>query len=115
MPFFRRREQVDADGFYETVDETAVVEGRMTPVKVAGRQLLLTRWQSGLYAFAATCPHAAASLADGEVSRYKVICPEHDYCFDVRNGRILWPEDEMYRLRTYPVKVVDGKVWVQVA
>lgn len=115
MRFFGSRQQADADGFYETVAETAVVAGQMTPARAAGKQILLTRWDGALYAFAATCPHAAVSLADGEISRYKVVCPEHDYCFDVRNGRILWPEDELYRLPTFPVKVVAGKVWVQLS
>jgi nitrite reductase/ring-hydroxylating ferredoxin subunit len=42
-----------------------------------------------------------------------VTCPDHQYCWNIRNGRILWPEDENYRLKKYGVMVVDGIVKVK--
>ena len=58
-------------------------------------------------------PHAAASLSDGSLSRWKVSCPDHGYCFDIRSGRITWPEDEFYRLKRYDVTVEAGEVRVK--
>ncbi|MEZ4642856.1 MAG: Rieske (2Fe-2S) protein [Chloroflexota bacterium] len=51
----------------------------------------MTRWQGKLIAFSAVCPHAAADLSQWELHRGKVICPDHEYKFDVGNGRILYP------------------------
>lgn len=113
MPFFRK-EKPDAEGYYVVAEASAVVAAQMVAVKVAGRRLVLSRYGEQIYAFAAECPHAAADLTAGDIGRWKVICPDHGYCFDFRNGRILWPEDENYRLKTFPVKVVDGQVRVKV-
>ncbi len=52
-------------------------------------------------------------MAEGELSRYKVTCPDHDYCFDICTGGLLWPEDEVYRLKKESVKVESGTVRVK--
>ena len=39
----------------------------------------------------------------------------HDYCFDVASGRLVWPDDEPYRLRRYDVKEEGGVVKVRTA
>lgn len=104
----------DAAGFYAAATAVAVREGEMTAVKVAGQRLILTRQQGEALAFSALCPHAAADLTRGELHNGRVTCPEHGYKFDVRNGRILYPSDETYRLKRYEVKEEDGQVWVKV-
>jgi nitrite reductase/ring-hydroxylating ferredoxin subunit len=113
MVFKRRKElKRDAEGFVVTdVTAAAVVVDRLQRVFVDGQAILLTRLDTAIVAFAERCPHAAGKL--NEIHNGRVRCPEHDYKFDVRTGRILWPADELYRLRRYPVKVVDGVIWVQ--
>lgn len=113
MRLFKRDKGADADGYYEVADSAAVVEGEMTVAKAGGRKLILTRWAGVLYAVDYACPHAAADLSDGSLHRWKLCCHEHDYCFDIRSGRIVWPEDEMYRLKRYEVREVDGMVRVK--
>lgn len=85
----------------------------MHRVRVGKRAILLIRWEGQLYAVDASCPHAAADLGKGELHRWKLTCADHDYCFDIRNGSILWPEDEFYRLKRYPVHEENGSVYVQ--
>ncbi|MBE2197644.1 MAG: Rieske (2Fe-2S) protein [Anaerolinea sp.] len=101
------------DGFYTAVAADAVHENGMTTVKLAGKKVILTRWQGRVVAFSAICPHAAADLSQGELHRGKIRCPEHDYKFDVGNGRILFPPDEMYCLQRYAVKEEGGSVKVR--
>ncbi len=113
MRLFKSKAVPDADGFFQTVPTDAVQPEQLTAVTINGRRLILARWQDNLYAFTAECPHAAADLADGWLARYKVTCPDHEYCFDLRNGRILWPEDEFYRLKKYEVKEVEGVIKVR--
>jgi nitrite reductase/ring-hydroxylating ferredoxin subunit len=114
MQLFKSKAVPDADGFFETVAADAVREGELTAVTINGRKLLLTRYEGQVYAFSALCPHAAANLADGWLSRFKITCADHEYCFDVRNGRILWPADENYRLKLFAVKEEAGVVKVKV-
>ena len=113
MNLFRSKAKPDADGFFTTVAAESVQADQMTVVTINRQKIILTNWDGTLYAFSAECPHAAADFAKGWVSRYKVTCPDHQYCWDVRSGRILWPEDETYRLKKYPVKVEAGIVKVK--
>lgn len=112
MPFFKKA-SCDAAGYHATVAAEQVRENEMTPVKVAGQKIILTRWQGMLLGFSALCPHAAADLTAGDLHRGRVTCPEHGYKFDVSNGRICYPPDETYRLRQYEVKEAEGLVWVR--
>ncbi|MBK9051062.1 MAG: Rieske 2Fe-2S domain-containing protein [Chloroflexi bacterium] len=78
------------------------------------RRFILTRLDGQVYAFSSECPHASGDMSVSTISRKgRIDCPDHGYVFDIRSGRITWPEDENYCLRKYPVKEVDGVVWVQ--
>ena len=105
----------DADGYIETVAAAAVHPRQMTPFDIGSETIILTRIDDKIYAFNSTCPHAGAYLADGEIlSRGRVECPLHNYVFDIRSGRVTWPEDEFYRLRCYSVRERDGMVYVKI-
>ena len=114
MNLFRSKASPDAEGYFTTVAAEAVQIDQMTAVSINGHKIILASWDGAFYAFAAECPHGSADLGKGWISRYKVTCPDHQYCWDVRNGRILWPEDETYRLKKYPIKVEDGMVKVKI-
>jgi 3-phenylpropionate/trans-cinnamate dioxygenase ferredoxin component len=90
-----------------------VVEGRLTAVTLEGQPLILTRWQGVVYALSARCPHASGNLAEGELYRGRLDCPDHGYRFDLRSGRCLWPPDEVYRLRQYETEEKAGAVIVR--
>lgn len=109
-----RKGRADAEGFFEVGAAADVRENEMTVVKVGGKKVILTRWQGAVIAFDHACPHAAADLSRGELHRGKVICLDHDYKFDIVNGRTLWPPDELVCLKRYVVKEANGSVWVRV-
>ncbi len=113
MRIFKSKAIPDEEGYFDAVAAASVPAGEMTAVTINGQKLILTRYDNTFYAFNAACPHAAADLTDGWLSRYKVTCPDHDYCFDMRDGRLLWPEDEIYRLQKYDLKEVDGMIKVR--
>jgi nitrite reductase/ring-hydroxylating ferredoxin subunit len=105
---------MDKEGYYNTaVSAQSLQPGQMIAVQIDGRSIILTRYEGRPVAFAGRCPHAAAPLAEGTLYRHKLTCPEHDYCFDIRSGRTLWPPDEMVRLQLYPVKEEDGLIKVK--
>lgn len=64
------------------------------------------------YCIADVCTHDGGPLEDGELVGYKVECPRHGACFDVRTGDALTlPAVEP--VPTYLVKVKDGDVYVE--
>jgi nitrite reductase/ring-hydroxylating ferredoxin subunit len=60
-----------------------------------------------LYAIDDRCPHEGWPLAKGAVKGTVVTCAWHNYKFDLRDGRCVLGEE---RARTYPVRVRDGAV-----
>lgn len=62
-------------------------EGAVLPFTIAGRLLAVGRTATGYFAVDGICPHAGASLGEGEVEKECVICPVHGYAYDVRTGR----------------------------
>jgi nitrite reductase/ring-hydroxylating ferredoxin subunit len=104
MKQFKQKVLPDDAGFYTAVPAAAVQPNQLTKIEINGEPILLVRWQDELLAFSARCPHAAADLSKGEFYRGKIECADHGYVFDVKNGRALWPEDEVCRLKRFEVK-----------
>jgi nitrite reductase/ring-hydroxylating ferredoxin subunit len=114
MKIFRQKLKADEMGFYTAVPATTVQANQLTKIQINGQPILLARWQGELVAVSALCPHAAADLSKGEFYRGKIECPDHGYVFDVRNGRTLWPEDEMCRLKRFEVNEQQRMVKVKI-
>mgnify|MGYP001183673989 FL=1 len=114
MKLFKKKLEKDAAGFYTAVPAANLSDDQMLTVDLNGTKVILVRWQGTLHAVSNICPHAAADLSRGEFYRGKLECPDHGYCFDVRTGRTLWPEDEIVRLKRYVAKEEDGQIKVNV-
>ena len=78
---------------------------------IAGKDICMTRLGEQWHAFAAKCPHASGSLANGWMDPLgNVVCPLHRYKFNITNGRNT--SGEGYHLKTYPVEVREDGVYV---
>ncbi len=87
-------------------------EQRMTELVVGEKRICLLRRKGTLFAFAATCPHAGARLCEGRVDpQGRIVCPLHSYRFNPANGYNA--SGEGYKLKTYPVKEEEGRIFVQ--
>ncbi|MEY4751627.1 MAG: hypothetical protein RIQ60_3841 [Pseudomonadota bacterium] len=60
------------------------------------------------------CTHEAVHLCDGLVMGYEIECPKHNGAFDIRTGEPL-RLPACKRLKTYPAKVENGRVSIDVA
>ena len=65
-----------------------------------------------VYVFDDKCPHAGASLSGGHIKEGCVFGPWHAWSFDVDTGRC--PDNQKIGIRTYPVRVIKGVVWVKI-
>jgi 3-phenylpropionate/trans-cinnamate dioxygenase ferredoxin subunit len=96
-----------------TVDELPFGENRLCEVETAGRKFCLGRHQETIFAFAATCPHAGASFAQGTIDPLgNVVCPKHRYKFTMRNGYNC--SGEGFKLKTYPVAIKADGIYIGV-
>jgi nitrite reductase (NADH) small subunit len=61
-------------------------EGRGRPIQIAGTVVAVFRTRTGFVAFADSCPHMGASLADGRLLGKFVECAWHSWRFDLETG-----------------------------
>jgi len=86
--------------------------GTVKTVLVSGRSVALFRDAGG--AFFATddlCPHQGASLGEGTYHEGRVICPWHNWVFDVRSGECLRVPD--VRVACYATRPAGGDVEIE--
>ncbi len=78
-----------------------------------GQRIALFNVDGEILATDDTCTHGAASLSeDGQVEGDQVECSWHNGRFDIRTGQpCAMPCDKP--LRTWPVQVVDGQVYLR--
>jgi 3-phenylpropionate/trans-cinnamate dioxygenase ferredoxin subunit len=85
------------------------------PYRLDGADYAIYRSENDEY-FASDghCTHERTLLCDGLVMDGVIECPMHNGRFDFRTGRALGAP-AIVDLRTYPVKVEDGYVYIDVA
>jgi len=64
-----------------------------------------------IFATQDTCTHGQSSLCDGYLEGHVIECAWHMAKFDVRTGKAL-SLPAVKPLRAYPVRIVDGKVFI---
>lgn len=83
-------------------------------VMVGPLAIAVCRAKGSFYATQDLCTHEHAYLSDGILIDCVVECPFHQGRFDVRTGAAL-SAPVIVPLKTYPLKVVDGKIYVHVS
>lgn len=95
--------------------ETSLGDGELRRVDVGDRSLVVGRTESGrLFACDGWCSHQRVHLAGGAIIGEEIECPKHNARFDCSSGEVTRkPAREM--LRTYPVKVREGRISIDVS
>lgn len=82
-------------------------------VAVDGRQIALYSVDGDVYATDNICTHGHARLCEGFLEGHEIECPLHQGKFDVRTGQpTCAPATEP--LRSSPVKIEGGRVWLAI-
>ncbi|AEJ41474.1 Rieske (2Fe-2S) iron-sulfur domain protein [Sulfobacillus acidophilus TPY] len=88
-------------------------EGQPVLVVVGEDDIALYRVQDEIFATEDLCSHAEASLSEGDQHGYIIECPRHGGRFDIRTGKAKhFPA--VSPIRTYPVKIENGTVFIAV-
>lgn len=84
----------------------------MKRVSIDGKRLLLANAEGQYYCVDEMCTHEDYSLYLGCIQGKRIKCSLHGSYFDLASGQPL-NEPADCPLRTYPVSVADGQVWVE--
>ena len=93
--------------------EGDLFEGAAIGVAAQGQDVALYKTEAGeVFATDNICSHGHARLCDGFLEGHEIECPFHQGRFDIRNGQPTL-EPCVEAIRSYPVRIEAGRVWLQ--
>jgi len=100
-----------ADNWVKAADRSALNDGEVIGVVVAGHEIALYELDGTIFATDDTCTHAYAKLSDGWMEKGEIECPLHAGRFDIKTGKATAPPciDDV---KTYPVRVEGDEIQV---
>lgn len=87
-------------------------EGQAREFSVAGRTLCVATIAGQPRALDNVCPHRGGPLAEGVVEHGKIICPWHQFEFDLATGEAV--HSPTLKALTYTLRLVDDQVMVEI-
>jgi nitrite reductase/ring-hydroxylating ferredoxin subunit len=100
------------EDFVPAVDEKELLEGKMKLVSVEGIPILFIRQSGKIYALDNRCPHMGCGFNGGSLDGLVIICPCHDWRFNLETGE--YEDEPSLKLVMFPFKVESGKIWVKI-
>lgn len=107
------------DGWLKVGKVTDIPENGGSCIKYKDTQIAVFNYtvKNEFYATQNECPHRhemalSRGLIGDKAGEPKVACPFHKRNFSLQSGKCLSGDD--YTIKTYPVKVEDGYVYVKV-
>jgi nitrite reductase/ring-hydroxylating ferredoxin subunit len=88
-----------------------IPENRAKVVLVGDERVAVFRHNGTVSALSNVCRHQGGPLGEGKILDGCVTCPWHGYQYDPVTGAAPPPFDD--RVPVFPVRVIDGKVWVE--
>jgi nitrite reductase (NADH) small subunit len=74
----------------------------------AGKIAVFRTQEDQVFALENRCPHKQGPLSEGIVHGASVTCPLHNWVFDLETGKATGADEG--QVRTYPIRVTDGRV-----
>ncbi len=92
------------------IKENELADGEKKPLLIDGRKVLMIRQEGDFFALSNLCPHMECPLSKGTLEKHMIICPCHDWRFDIRTGEFL--DAKEIKAHVYETKLVDGSVYI---
>ena len=97
-------------GVYDCGTPEQFAEDSITPLVIAGTEIVLIKQEGEFYALPDQCTHQRYPLSDGEMLPGKIRCVHHGATFDLETGRPTLPAVKKIQLFTAFQR--DGRVFV---
>lgn len=111
---FRSAMTLDSEGWVIACTLERLAEKAMVCTRIGGVDLIVMTDGERIFACERACPHEQADLSHGRVDGGRLFCPRHLAWFSLLTGEIS-PGWSSRALRRYPVRTVEGQVWISVA
>jgi 3-phenylpropionate/trans-cinnamate dioxygenase ferredoxin subunit len=97
--------------YRDLADIADIPDGSCKSFQISGYDILICHTKDKFFAVENKCSHAMSKLEGGRLRAYRLICPLHGACFDVRDGSVKG-EPATAPIRVYPLRVSDGRIQV---
>lgn len=97
--------------FRDLANIAEIPDGSSKSFQVSGHDILICHTKGEFFAVENKCSHAKAKLEDGRLRAYRLICPLHGACFDVRDGSVKGAPATA-PIRVYPLRVIGDRIRV---
>ncbi len=111
----------------KVVTAESISPGNRKVVKVGKRNIIILNESGEFYAVDAVCPHLNLPLKRGKIENGAIICNFHRSKFDIKTGAVrewctfppllnkpLAMLSKEKPLPTFPVRIEEGSIWVDV-
>ncbi len=95
-----------------TIESDKLKENSKIAVYPMGLPVLLIKKAGKIYAISNKCAHMACPLAGGNLDNYVIICPCHDWKFDIRTGEFL--DSKEIKIPIYQIKLKEGNIFIKI-
>lgn len=102
----------ETDNFIPVLQEKELKEGTMKLIRVEGYPVLLIKQLGQIFAIDNRCPHMACGFSGGTLEGDAIICPCHDWRFNLKTGE--YEADPSMKLTSYQWKIKSGKICVKI-
>lgn len=99
--------------FIEVAELAEIPDNERIFFAIDEKQIVLINLAGKLFAVGDVCTHDDGPAGDGELDGYELICPRHGARFDIRTGKAT-RAPAFTDIPYYPVKIEDGKVFIQI-
>ncbi len=101
----------DLEEYYLAIEKDTLQENTMKLANVEGVKIVFVKRKGKILAIDNRCPHQACGFSGGRLDGDFIVCPCHDWRFNLETGE--YEEKPFYKLKTYEYKIVDGKIYVK--
>lgn len=106
-------EPVDAESNWVDVGSTAeVAKRRKVVIEIGDQQIFVLAHDGDFFALQNICIHRQREISKGVVLNGRIVCPGHQWAFDLRTG---WESVKQECQPTYRVRIEDDVVQVDAA
>lgn len=93
--------------------EGDIEPGKARVVEAGEKRIALCNVDGSIFAIDDVCTHDDGPLGEGELIDDRIECPRHGALFDVRTGKAV-TLPAVYPVDTYPVRMTDGAIEVEI-
>lgn len=89
-------------------------EGSVAKAMVNEREIAILNRGGAFYALDGICTHEGGPLGEGALEGEELVCPWHEGRYNIQTGEANPETDWVTDIKSFPVKVEGGDIWVDV-